>query len=259
MITEASKRASDDDSTIFSRGDLRFFRSCLGNIQKSIRERKSANKPEPSSESLETNCVEVRGYRTARNKERVSPKSLFSYHLSDSGFGKTISSTPLIENAVQSDAIERTDTLGSFMAIRCATESQATPISEPPAKIIGNDTSGLVTPGVKFSAPLGTDSAVQLSPQNMLHIIASRNDTNAIPELDVSATNLDIKPKSLASSSAVGELKTHPSKNAVNSLLFAVDTSSIDMIINAAAPRDGKLSTYRSNFVSPRSVKTTGI
>lgn len=249
MTFEITKRAADNDSTNLLRGDLRFFRSCLGNIQKSIRERKSANKPELSSEFLDKNCVEV----------LVNRSPLFSDYLSHSDVGKTISSTPVMENAVQSDAVERADTLASFMAIRCAIESPATPISEPPAKIIGYGTSGLVTPGVKFSARLGTVSEVQLSPQNMLNIINLRNDTHAIPEPDVSATNLDNKPKSSASSPVVGELKTHRSKNAVNSIYFAVDTSSTDMIINTAAPREGTLSTHRSNFVSPRSVKTTGI
>jgi hypothetical protein len=260
MSTEMSKSAADDESANLSRGDLRFFRSCLGNIQKSIRERRSANKPDPSIESVTMYRLDVLPNRTALKEEQVSPKSLCSDYISNSGFGQTIGSIPVMENAVELNLTIRSDTIISIMAMPNIIKSPATPNIKSIADMAGNDILELETPGVRFAAPLGTSSAVLSTTRNLLNGNSVRLDESAISQLDISTTNLDNTLKSTESSQAVSEFKALTIKNAINSILSPADASSMNMTTAFAAQREGALSIpNRANFVSPRSVKTTGI
>lgn len=260
MSTEISKSAVEDEFANLSRGDLRFFRSCLGNIQKSIRERKGANKLAPSLKSMTMNCASVVPNLNACEKVLVSPKSLCSDYLSDSAFGETIDTRPIVENAVQSVAVESTGTSIKFMAMRCAIKYPPTSISKSTAETASKDILELGTPGLVFAAPLGPVSAIRSTPQNFSNSINLKAVESAIPQLDVSATNLNNSQVSTESSNAVGKVKMHSTKSTVNSFLCAIDTSCINVAANVTATQEGTLSIpHRANFVSPRSVKTTGI
>jgi hypothetical protein len=256
MSIEISESAADDESANLSRGDLRFFRSCLGNIQKSIRERKSAIKPDPSLESVTVSCVDVLPNSSALKEEHVSPKSLRSNYLSNSGVGETIGSSHVMEIAVESDPMITSDASICIMAMEKTIKPPATPNFKSTAEIAGNSILELETPGVRFGAPLGATSAVRPTSHSLLN----SNSASAIPQLDISATNLDNATKSTESSYAVGEVKTHPIKNAVDLLFSAANASSIKISTDFTAQREGTHSIpNRANFVSPRSVKTTGI